>query len=71
MRPNPCRQCHLKNQDKNNQICVCCDKRLAYINHIDRALNFAVTNTGEKFPTHRLPTLSRRTYFMSVMSDGF
>ncbi|MGD2023248.1 MAG: hypothetical protein PVI18_08725 [Desulfobacterales bacterium] len=71
MRRNPCRQCYLKNQDKNNHMCTYCDKRLAYINHIDRALNFTITNTEEKVPTHRLPTLSRRTYFMSVISDGF
>jgi hypothetical protein len=49
------------NQDKNNQMCMYCEKRLAYIQHIDSALNFTLTNTEEKMPTHKLPTLSRNS----------
>ncbi|MGD8263247.1 MAG: hypothetical protein PVG70_05570 [Desulfobacterales bacterium] len=65
MKSNPCRQCQLKNKDKNNQMCMYCEKRLAYINHLELVSNFGITNTEERPPTPRLPTLSGMAYLFT------
>lgn len=69
MKSNPCLQCQLKNQDKNNQICMHCNKRLDYVSHIEKELSFAMTNTEQRPPSARMPALSKRGYLMSVASD--
>ena len=71
MKSNPCRRCELKNQDKNNQICMHCDKRLGYVNHLERELNFAMTNTEERSLSPRLPTFSIRSYVLSAISGPY
>jgi hypothetical protein len=71
MKSNPCRQCELKNQDKNNQICMYCDKRLDYVSHLERELNFAMTNTEQRPASPRLPTFSQRSYVLSAVSGTY
>jgi hypothetical protein len=68
MKSNPCRQCELKNQDKNNQICIYCDRRLDYVSYLEMELNFAMTNTEQRLASPRLPTFSKRSYVLSPTS---
>jgi hypothetical protein len=68
MKSNPCLQCQLGNQDKNNQMCMYCHKRLDYVSHLERELSFAMTNTGERPPSHPLSTFSKRLYLLSAAS---
>ena len=70
MKSNPCFHCQLKNQDKNNPICVHCNKRLDYVSRLERELNFAPTHSEEKPASPCLPTLSGRVYLLSAVSDG-
>ena len=69
MKSNPCFHCQLKNQDKNNPICVHCNKRLDYVRRLERELDFALTHSEEKPAFPRLPTLSGMMYGLSVVSD--
>jgi hypothetical protein len=71
MKSNPCLQCQLKNQDKNNQMCMYCNKRLDYVRYIEKELSFAMTHNEQRPPSARLPTLSKRVYLISVVSDGY
>ncbi len=71
MRSNPCLQCQLKNQDKNNQICLHCAKRLEYVSYIERELSFAMTNTETKPLSLRLPTLLKGAHLFGVISERF
>jgi hypothetical protein len=70
MKSNPCRRCELENQDKNNQICMCCDKRLDYVRHLERELNFGMTNSEQRPASPQLPTISKRSYVLSSVSDA-
>lgn len=69
MKTNPCLQCQLKNQDKNNSMCMQCNKRLEYVSYLERELNFAKTNSEQRPPSPRLPTLSRSVHLLSATSD--
>jgi hypothetical protein len=71
MKSNPCLRCHLKNHDKNNPMCVSCDKRLDYIQHLETALNFAWTNSEESAQSLRMPMLFRKASLLSMASDIF
>ena len=71
MKSNPCRQCELKNQDKNNQICMNCDKRLEYVSHLERGLSYEITNTEQRPASPRLPTISKRSYVLSPVSGTY
>jgi hypothetical protein len=72
MDSNPCLLCQLKDQDKNNQMCLRCAKRLEYVNDLERVLNFSMTNTETKtIAPPRLPTLSKRSYLFSVVSERY
>jgi hypothetical protein len=52
-RINPCRNCGLKEQDKNNSTCRNCDKRLAYLRGLTRDLEFtASVNVDHWYPLH-------------------
>jgi len=71
MKPNPCLQCQLINQDKNNQLCMYCHKRLDYVRHPEKELNFSMTNPAEKPASSRLPTSSGRVHLLSAVSDRY
>ena len=66
---NPCLLCQLRDQDKNNRMCMHCVKRLEYVNYLERELSFAMTNTETKLQSPRLPTLSKRAYLSSITSE--
>jgi hypothetical protein len=70
MKSNPCLQCQLGNQDKNNQMCMSCHKRIDYVNHLDRELNFVMTNTGERSQSPPVSTLPKRSYLLSAASGN-
>ena len=71
MKSNPCRQCSLKNRDKNNPMCMHCDKRLDYVNQLERELSFAMTNPEQKPASPRLSTQSGGKFLLSVASEVF
>jgi hypothetical protein len=72
MKSNPCRLCQLKDQDKNNQICMHCVKRLDYVSFIERELSFGMTNAETKTPaTPGFPMRSKRSYLFSVISERY
>jgi hypothetical protein len=71
MKSNPCLLCQLKDQDKNNQMCMHCVKRIEYVSNLERELSFAMTNRETKPPSTRLPTLSKRAYSFSVVSKRY
>jgi len=67
MEPNPCLNCTGRDQNKNNPICRDCDKRIEYVNCLERNLNFSASYGDCQFSTHRfsffsseLSTLSRQ-----------
>ena len=71
MKSNPCLLCQLKNQDKNNPMCMHCDKRFNYLSCLERELNFAMTNPEQKPASPRLPTLSARADWSSAVADVY
>jgi hypothetical protein len=71
MKSNPCLQCQLKSQDKNNPLCLHCHKRLDYVCHLERALNFAQVNPEEKPASPRLPTSSAGIHLLAAFTDRY
>ena len=71
MKSNPCRQCELENQDKNNQICMRCDKRLDYVSHLERELSFGMTNTEQRPASPHLPTISKSSYVLFAVAGTY
>jgi hypothetical protein len=63
--------CALKNQDKNNQMCMHCDKRLDYVKYLEKELSFAMTNTDVRRPSPGISALSRRVCLLRPASEGF
>ena len=57
MELNPCLSCHRKDQNKNNPICLHCEKRLEYVNHLEMRLNFTLSY-GESGPVAALAPMS-------------
>jgi hypothetical protein len=68
---NPCRQCELKNQDKNNQMCMHCDERLDYVSHLEGELSFGMTNNDQRPASSHLPTISKRSHVLSAVSGTY
>ena len=71
MKSNPCFHCQLKNQDKNNPMCMHCDKRINYVHYLERDLKFAMTNPEQKPASLRLSTLSTRVHWSSAVADVY
>lgn len=57
MKTNPCHTCFLKHQDKNNDICLNCPKRLQYIKEIEQTLGFTASYPCDAFPLQSLPNI--------------
>lgn len=57
METNPCHTCFLKKQDKNNEICLHCSKRLNYIQQIEKSLGFTVSYPCDTIPWQSLPNV--------------
>ena len=70
MKSSPCFHCQLKDQDKNNPMCMHCDKRLDYVSLLERELNFAPAHSEEKPASLRLPTLAGRVFLFSAVLGG-
>jgi hypothetical protein len=47
----------LKHQDKNNDICLNCPKRLQYIKEIEQTLGFTASYPCDAFPLQSLPNI--------------
>lgn len=41
MQCHPCRECPMLDQDKNNPTCRDCNKRLQYVDQLERRLDFS------------------------------
>lgn len=44
---NPCRQCQMLDQDKNNAVCLKCDKRLRYVASLETLMSYPVSTSEE------------------------
>ena len=71
MRSNPCMLCALKSQDRNNQMCMQCDKRLDYVKYLEKELSYARTNTDVRRPSLGISALSKRVCMIRAASEGF
>ena len=49
MHCHPCRKCQMLDQVKNNEICRHCNKRLQYIDKLERPLNFPRSSDKQPF----------------------
>jgi hypothetical protein len=63
--------CALKNQDKNNQMCMYCDKRLDYVKYLEKELSFAMTNTNARRHSPGVSALSKRVCLLRAASERF
>ena len=57
MEPNPCLSCSGRDRNKNNPVCLNCEKRLEYVSHLEMKLNYTFSN-GESGPTAGLAPMS-------------
>jgi hypothetical protein len=44
---NPCRECKMMDQDKNNAICLKCEKRVRYVVSLGAAMSYPFSNAEE------------------------
>ncbi|MFZ0134024.1 MAG: hypothetical protein WAK95_15905 [Desulfobacterales bacterium] len=44
---NPCRECQMMDQDKNNAICRKCDKRFRYVVSLEAFMSYPVSTSEE------------------------
>lgn len=60
MKHNPCLDCRLRDEDKNNNRCLECQKRVDYVHQLELKLNFSrsYTNTG-LYERHYYPLESK------------
>jgi len=47
MNTNPCLCCEMIDEDKNNAICIRCDKRIKYVAHLERSLVYCPSVSEE------------------------
>jgi len=45
MKNNPCRVCRMRDEDKNNRLCLGCEKRIIYDQQLEQELNFSKSYT--------------------------
>jgi len=64
MNSNPCLRCFLRNEDKNNDTCKKCSKRVNYVRGLDEALGFSASYAPEVFT---LQTVSISNYGSTAM----
>jgi hypothetical protein len=69
MRAAPCLTCPGKDKDKNNPVCLECEKRLRYVSDIENSLPLAATAKGREDAAHRLPTYSHPLRHSTVGPD--
>ena len=48
MKNNPCRMCRMRDEDKNNRLCLGCEKRIIYVQQLDQELNFSKSYTDAR-----------------------
>jgi hypothetical protein len=41
---NPCRECKMMDQDKNNAVCLKCEKRIRYVAGLEAAMGYPFSN---------------------------
>jgi len=49
MNTSPCRQCPMRDHDKNNRTCLNCDKRIRFVVGIGRSLGDPRTTSEENY----------------------
>ena len=59
MQSHPCRECPRLDQDKNNPTCRRCNKRLQYVDELERRLNFSRCAETQPFTVSGSLLLSR------------
>jgi hypothetical protein len=49
MNANPCLDCSMKDQDKNNERCLHCKKRVQYVEELAIQLNFSASYADDSY----------------------
>ena len=44
---NPCRECQMMDQDKNNAVCLKCEKRFRYVANLEAAMSCPASSAEE------------------------
>ena len=44
---NPCRECQMMEQDKNNAVCLKCEKRVLYVVSLEVSMRYPFSNAEE------------------------
>ena len=44
---NPCRECLMVDQDKNNVVCLKCEKRVRYVSRLEASMSCPCSNAEE------------------------
>ncbi|MFZ0611067.1 MAG: hypothetical protein WAM73_02400 [Desulfobacterales bacterium] len=44
---NPCRECQMMDQDKNNAVCFKCEKRIRYVASLEVFMSYPVSISEE------------------------
>ena len=47
MNTNPCLCCEMINEDKNNATCMRCDRRIRYVENLERTLSYCPSASEE------------------------
>jgi hypothetical protein len=58
---NPCRECKMMDQDKNNVVCLKCEKRVRYVASLGAAMSYPFSN-AEKVAFLPLTGLNRSLF---------
>jgi len=70
MELNPCLSCIKKDQNKNNPVCRDCNKRIDYVNGLERNLNFTASHGDCQFTSHRFTFFSSELSTLSHQGDA-
>ncbi len=63
---SPCRSCFLCHADKNNETCLRCPLRVAYVSRLAEELCFSSTRSAEEATAPRVSLLSRQSQFLAT-----
>lgn len=70
MKNNPCLGCRMRDKDKNNSLCLKCEKRVGYVQQLEQELNFSASysDTGLYVRFHN-PLQTRQTGRLRMAFD--
>jgi hypothetical protein len=70
MKSHPCLNCPSGDKDKNNKICMHCDKRIQFVFNLDKELDFSLCNTKTDFSQPHRSSCTRVSRMLTTVT-GF